>query len=85
LSELRRLIRWKNRSALFNKKWRQPIEVDTISFPMAYTLVSVVGLYFLFVEFLLVDGTPAIDDVGEDEWNEERNVEHSAQGELATA
>ena len=44
-----------------------------------------VGLDFFLVEFLLVDGTPAIDDVGEDEGNEEGDVEHGAQRELAAA
>ena len=44
-----------------------------------------VGLDFFLVEFLLVDGTPAIDDVGEDEGYEEGDVEHGAQSELAAA
>ena len=44
-----------------------------------------IGLDLFLVEFLLVDGTPAIDDVGEDEGNEEGDVEHGAQRELAAA
>ena len=44
-----------------------------------------IGLDLFLVEFLLVDGTPAIDDVGEDEGNEEGDVEHGAQRKFAAA
>ena len=44
-----------------------------------------VGLDLFLVELLLVDGTPAINDVGEDEGHEERDVEHGAQRELTAA
>ncbi len=44
-----------------------------------------IGPDLFLVKFLLVDGTPAIDDVGEDERNEEGDIEHGAQRELAAA
>ncbi len=46
------------------------------------SLICVVVLDVFLVEFLLVDGPPGIDDVGQYEGNEERDVEHGAQGEL---
>ena len=48
-------------------------------------LVGVVALDFLFRDLLRVDGTPGVDDVGQDEGHEQRDVEHRAQGELTGA
>ena len=48
------------------------------------SLVGVVGLYFVDGQLLLVNGSPGIDDVGEDEGNKQGDVEHGAEGELAT-
>ncbi len=48
-------------------------------------LIGMVGLDFLPVELLLVDGAPGIDNIGKDEGYEQRDVEHGAQGELAGA
>ena len=39
----------------------------------------------VFVEFLGVDGAPGIDDVGQHEGHEQRDVEHRGQGELTRA
>ena len=47
--------------------------------------ISVVGLYLFLVELLCVNLVPAVNYVGQDDGNEERHVEHGAQGELAAA
>ena len=44
-----------------------------------------VCLEFVLRQLLLVDGPPAVDDIGQDEGYEERNIEHGTQGKLATA
>ena len=59
--------------------------IKTLFFSVVFALVGMIGLDLGLVELLLVDGTPAIDDVGEDEGNEEGDVEHGAQRELAAA
>ena len=40
---------------------------------------------FFSVDFLFIHRTPSIDDVGKDEWNEETDIEHGAEGELTAA
>ena len=40
------------------------------------------GKFFL-VEFFLVDGSPAVEDVGEDEGDEEAHDSHGVECELA--
>ena len=40
---------------------------------------------FFSVDFLFIHRTPRIDDVGKDEWNEETDIEHGAEGELTAA
>ena len=59
--------------------------IKTLFFSVVFALVGMISLDLGLVELLLVDGTPAIDDVGEDEGNEEGDVEHGAQRELAAA
>ena len=48
-------------------------------------LISVVAGDLLLVEFLLVDGSPSVDDIGKHEGNEQGYVEHGAQRELTAA
>ena len=38
-----------------------------------------------FIEFLGIDGAPTVDDVGEHERNEQRDVEHRGERELTAA
>ena len=40
---------------------------------------------FFSVDFLFIHRTPSIDDVGKDEWNEETDIEHGAEGEFTAA
>ena len=40
---------------------------------------------FFSVDFLFIHRTPSIDDVCKDEWNEETDIEHGAEGELTAA
>ena len=44
-----------------------------------------IGFYLVLVEFLAVDGSPSIYDVGEDERYEQRYIEHRAERELTRA
>jgi hypothetical protein len=45
----------------------------------------VVVVDFVFIKFLPVDGTPSIDDISQDEWDNETDVEHRTERELAAA
>ena len=44
-----------------------------------------ISLDFVFCQFLAVDGTPGVDDVGQHEGHEQRDIEHSCQCELTAA
>ena len=50
-----------------------------------FHLIRMVRVYLVQGQFLLVDSTPSIDDVGQNEGDEQTDVEHGAQGELAAA
>ena len=39
----------------------------------------------LFIEFLLVNGAPGVDDVSQNEGHEQRDIEHRGQRELTRA
>ena len=39
---------------------------------------------FLLVELLAVDGSPGVDDVGQDEGHEQRDPEHGGEGARAS-
>lgn len=48
-----------------------------------YFLISMVILcYFLSINSFLINGSPSINNVCQDEWNEETYVEHSLECEL---
>ncbi len=47
--------------------------------------VGVIVVNILFGDFFLIDRPPGIDNIGEHEGHEQRDVEHGAQGELRGA
>ena len=53
-----------------------------ISSSFAVFLIGVVALNLLLVKLLTVDGAPGVDDVGQHDGYEQRDVEHGTQGEL---
>ena len=59
--------------------------VISVFFIMSYALVGVIGLDLFLGEFLLVDGAPGVDDVGEHEGHEQGYPEHRVERELAGA
>ena len=48
-------------------------------------LVGVIGLNLLLRQFLTVDSTPGVDDIGQHEGYEQRDVEHRGERELTGA
>ena len=56
-----------------------------ISSSFAVFLIGVVALNLLLVKLLTVDGAPGVDDVGQHEGHEQRDVEHGGERELAGA
>ena len=48
-------------------------------------LISVIFFDFIFCEFFVIDGAPGIDDVGQHEGHEQRDVEHGGERELTRA
>ena len=47
--------------------------------------VGVVVLDLVLVELLGIDGAPGVDDVGQDEGHEQRDIEHRGERKLAGA
>ena len=47
-----------------------------------FELICVIGFEFFFVELFGIDGAPGVDDVGEYEGHQQRDVEHRGQREL---
>ena len=60
---------FKRQTSIVPKK-RQPLWL-TLFFSVVFALVGMIGLDLGLVELLLVDGTPGIDDVGQDEGHEQ--------------
>ena len=50
-----------------------------------YELICVIGFEFFFVELFGIDGAPGVDDVGEYEGHQQRDVEHRGQREFTRA